>query len=118
MFSGDRITDFDSTVEKISVDKAGTVDFNLSTTVTVTALSITTGPANFATVASAFLAATPSASSATMAQVYDITIDKGPLSGHYLLINDGTAAMGTTDLLIQLIGTSSSSVTAANFSPF
>ena len=117
-FSGDRITDFDSTVEKISVDKVGTVDFNLSTTVTVTALSITAGPANFATVASAFLAATPSASSVTMAQVYDITIDKGPLSGHYLLINDGTSAMGTTDLLIQLIGTSSSSVTAANFSPF
>jgi len=117
-FSGDRITDFDSSVDKISIDKVGAIDFNLSTTVTVTALNITTGPVTFAAVASAVLAATPAVSSASTAQVYDITITTGPLAGHYVLVNDGVAAMATTDLLVQLTGSSSAAVNAGNFAFF
>jgi D-alanyl-D-alanine carboxypeptidase len=56
------------------------------------------------------------ASTVSSAQVYDITVTSGALAGHYVLVNDGTPALGTTDLMVQLTGSSNGNVTASNFS--
>jgi len=130
-FTGDRITDFSSSLDKFLIDKVGALDFTATTSVTVTPINVTNSPATFAALAAAVVANAPTpapapapapapvpalvASTATAAQVYDITVTSGPLAGHYILVNDGTAAIATTDLMLQLTGTSSSSVSAANF---
>jgi hypothetical protein len=130
-FTGDRITDFSNSLDKFLIDKVGALDFTATTSVTVTPINVTNSPATFAALAAAVVANAPTpapapapapapvpalvASTATAAQVYDITVTSGPLAGHYILVNDGTAAIATTDLMLQLTGTSSSSLNAANF---
>jgi Ca2+-binding RTX toxin-like protein len=114
-FTGDRITDFSDSLDKFLIDKVGALDFTATTSVTVTPINVTNSPATFAALAAAVTASSPVASTVSSAQVYDITVTSGALAGHYVLVNDGTAALGTTDLMVQLTGSSSSSVNAANF---
>jgi hypothetical protein len=114
-FTGDRITDLSNSLDKFLIDKVGALDFTATTSVTVTPINVTNSPATFAALAAAVTATSPVASTISSAQVYDITVTSGALAGHYVLVNDGTAALGTTDLMVQLTGSSSSSVNAANF---
>lgn len=117
-FGGDSITDFDNSADSFLIDRVGALDFTATTVVTVNSISITSGPSTFALLATAFAASSPVASTAGTAQVYNINVTSGLLAGRYLLVNDGTAALGTTDLLLQLTGTSSTTVSSSNFSFF
>jgi hypothetical protein len=73
----------------------------------VTAVSISTAAdaIDFTTLAAAIETAAPgTASTAAMAQVYDVTVTAGNLSGHFLIVNDDDATIATSDAFINVTG--------------
>jgi len=118
--SFDVITDFTSASDKINLAaiNATLAGGTAATSITVTTLTTgvsslnSTSIATFAdlkTAADSLLAA--STSSGLKAYFVDLTGNTGALgTGKYLLINDGTAALTATDVMIQLTGTSTTPV--------
>lgn len=100
------VTDFvgngNAAGDSFVVDSSGALDFTAGagTTATVTAVSVATA-ANFAAI---YAAVAGTASTVTNAQVYDITVTAGALAGHYVVINDGTAALAATDTIVNVTG--------------
>jgi len=58
------------------------------------------------------------ASTSTAAQVYDVTLTGTGLAaagvGHLVIVNDGDTAISTSDLMIELSGTSANAILGAN----
>ena len=78
-------------------------DFTTTTT-TVVPVTVATA-ADFTTLAAAVqLASAGVASSAVAAQIYDVTVTAGTMVGRYVIINDNTAGIASTDTFIQVTG--------------
>ncbi len=84
----------------------GGAAFTTATTSTVTAVTVATA-ANFTALATAIQAAIVGggvASTNAAAQFYDVTVTAGSLAGRYVVLNDDTAAIATTDAFIGITG--------------
>jgi hypothetical protein len=109
----DRITDFvgngNAAGDTIQLGTAANVfgaalDFSNATTATVTAVTVQTA-ADFTALAAAVQAQTAgTASTDTVAQVYDVTVNTGNLAGRYAIVNDNVAAVADTDTIISITG--------------
>lgn len=83
------------------------LDFDVTTTATVTAVTVATA-ADFTTLAAAIQAASAGVASVTgiggNARIYDVTVSAGNLAGRVLVLNDETALIAATDTFINITG--------------
>jgi hypothetical protein len=104
----DRITDFvgngAAAGDTIRLDAVTGADFTNVATATVTAVTVATA-ADFTALAAAVQTASAGvASTTTVAQVYDVTVTAGNLAGRYMIVNDATAGVADTDLIVSTTG--------------
>ena len=116
----DNITDFASESDKISLDQAGSIDFASGASASVTTAAVA-NVATFVDLEAAIEAVIGSlaASSSSNAKVYDVTLSGNGLAAagveHLVIVNDGDDALSTSDLMIELSGTSSNTILSGDF---
>ena len=114
----DRITDFVAGTDKIVLDDgSGSFFAGISLTTTTTAnVNATQNIANAANLADVYAGINAiAASTASLVQVVVVTVSAGAAAGTYLYINDGNAAVSSTDdMLINITGISGT-LTASDF---
>lgn len=80
------------------------ITFTGITTANVTAITVATAADFTALTVAAEAATSGTASTSATAQLYDITVSAGNLTGRYLIVNDNTAILEAADTIISLTG--------------
>ena len=112
----DQITDFVSGSDKIYVDKVGTLDFasDASTSVISIAVANVGTFANLEEAIETVIGENLTASSSSNVKVYDVNLTGSGLASdgveHLVIINDDDDELTSSDLMIELSGTSSNSI--------